>query len=82
MEEITGYFVDLPQGANSIAVNGGEDTPLGEYTGGIYTPETENLYGLVEWSNETSIYDVVVNGNETLSVQYLIGGLHPTQRPK
>lgn len=79
-DTITGYYVDLPEGAQSISVNGGEDTPL-DQTSGTYYPETATHYGLIEWSAAEAITDVLVNG-QPVEVQTLIGGLHPTQRPK
>lgn len=82
MEEITGYYIDLPEGSNSIAVNGGEDTPLVNYTDGIVTPETETHYGLVEWGNAIEITSVVVNGDTPVEVETLIAGHHPVARPK
>ena len=81
-EDITGYFVDLPTGSNSISVNGGEDTPLQEYTGGIYTPETSEAYGLIEWNASEPITEVIINGNEPIDVQPLIAGHHPVAKPK
>lgn len=82
MEPITGYYIDLPTGSNSIAVNGGEDTPLASYTDGIVTPETYTHYGLVEWGNTVEITSVVINGNIPVDVETLIAGHHPVARPK
>lgn len=82
MEEITGYFIDLPEGANSIAVNGGEDTPLSTYAGGAYTPETSTHFGLVVWDASTAITSVVVNTDTPVEVQTLIAGHHPVAKPK
>lgn len=82
MEEITGYYIDLPTGSNSIAVNGGEDTPLSTYTDGIVTPETETHYGLVEWGATPEIESVVINGDTPVEVEALIAGHHPVAKPK
>lgn len=78
---ITGYYIDLPTGSNSIGVNGEEEVPLSTYTAGMVTAETDTHYGLVEWDNSTAIVSAMVNGNP-VEVQTLIGGHHPVARPK
>lgn len=81
MDNITGYYIDLPTGANSIKVNDEDEVALDQYTGGTITPETETHYGLIEWGATPEITSVLINGNP-VEVQPLIGGLHPPQRPK
>lgn len=81
--EITGYYVDLPEGATTIErVNGDEiNLPLCEYTAATYVPETSTHYGTLEWDASVEILYVMVNGEE-LTVNPLIGGVHSPQRPK
>jgi hypothetical protein len=78
---ITGYYIDLPTGYQTIAVNGGEEVAVDQYTGGIVTPETKTHYGLVEWDATTEISVVEVNG-QPVDVQPLIAGHHPVAKPK
>lgn len=84
-EEITGYYVDLPEGAANISVNGGETMTLEQYaqsTASVtYTPETPTEYGGFEWDNSTAIESVVVDG-EPVQINELLGGAHRPTRPK
>lgn len=78
-EEITGYYIDIPEGGQGISVNGAEQVPIANYTDGTVIAETPTHYGTIEWVEDP--ISVEVDGNP-VDVQPLIGGLHPTQRPK
>lgn len=83
MSEITGYYIDLPQGAQQLdAVNGeGWNVPFSEYPDATYTAETSTHYGTLEWDNTNEITEVIVDGH-SMEVQTLIGGYHAPQRPR
>lgn len=80
---ITGYYVDIPANGTIVeSVNGDNvSLPFDQYTEATYTAETSTHYGLLEWGNSVEITEVVIDG-QPVEVQTLIGGLHPTQRPK
>lgn len=78
-DETTGYYIDLPENAQGVSVNGAEQVPISEYAEGIVVAETPTHYGTIEWTEDP--ISVEVDGNP-VEVQPLIAGHHPTQRPK
>ena len=86
MEEVTGYWVEIPEGATEMTeVNG---SPVGmsfseyaEQTNGIYTPETSTQFGTFEWGDGELITSAVI-GTVNPQVHELIGGAHAPTRPK
>lgn len=87
MEEITGYFVDIPEGGQIMSKvnNDVVDQSIADYAsenGCTYLPETSTEYGLVEWvGDEPQIYSVKID-NQPVDVQPVINGAHPVRKPK
>ena len=86
MEPVTGYWVEIPEGATGMTeVNG---NPIGmsfseyaEQVNGIHTPETSTNYGTFEWGDSEAITSAVI-GTVNPQVTELIGGYHAPTRPK
>lgn len=83
MQDITGYYIDIPEGGQMIdSINGDHvGATVDQYTGATYTAETSTHYGLLEWDNTTAIEEIYIDG-QPVNVQSLIGGQHPIARPK
>lgn len=82
MGDITGYYIELPEGAQQLdAVNGeGWNVPFSEYPNATYVAETQTHYGTLEWYG-MEVTEVIVDGS-SVQINPLIGGVHSPQRPK
>lgn len=83
---ITGYWVEIPEGATSMGSVNSEEIGMSfadyaELVSGIYTAETPTEYGTFEWDDSEEIKSVVIN-DTACEVHELIGGAHAPQRPK
>lgn len=87
MPEVTGYYIDLPEGAQEVAEVNSEEINqlLADYElstpGVIYSLETDTLFGVIEWDDSVEILSAVID-NTAVTVNELIGGAHAPQRPK
>lgn len=85
-ETITGYYIEIPEGATDMgSVNSEEiNQSFEDYAlsvGATYTAETATHYGTFEWGADPEIESVDINGSP-VAITPLIGGAHAPTRPK
>lgn len=79
MEEITGYYIDLPEGAQKI--DGVEFVNYDPSNLVEYSPEDAQYFGQLVW-DASEVMDTVKIDGADLPVSPVLNGAHPDRKPK